>query len=84
MIDPNETEDDKRKRELLMVFRRGYAAGVRHVAYDTRYLHHERGDIRDAYLGAYQKGLSDATLAAAAEAERLGYDARMSILRGKL
>ncbi len=84
MIDPNETDDDKRKRELLMVFRRGYAAGVRGSAYDPRFTAHERGDISETYLRAYGHGANDAHLAAAKEAERLGYDARMSILRGKL
>lgn len=84
MIDPNETDDDKRKRELLLIFRRGYAAGVRGSAYDPRFTAHERGEVREAYLRAYSHGADDAHLAAAKEAERLGYDARVSILRGKL
>lgn len=74
----------ERKRELLMVFRRGYAAGVRGSAYDPRFTAHERMDISETYLRAYGRGADDAHLAAAKEAERLGYDARMSILRGKL
>lgn len=75
-------EDDQRKAELLACFRMGYKHGAASSAMAIRFTEHARADIASAYTRGYQRGRDDATLAAASEAERLGYDARMSILRG--
>lgn len=77
-----ESEDNRRKSELLACFRMGYKHGAASSAMATRFTEHARAGIASAYTRGYQRGRDDATLAAASEAERLGYDARMSVLRG--
>lgn len=84
MINPKETPEDRRKHEVLQSFRRGWKHGACFNAKDRRFSTHTRIDIREAYSRGYISGLDASTLASANEAERLGYDATYSILRGEI
>lgn len=81
MIDPNETEEDRRKCEAFQSYRRGWKHGACFNARDKRFDTHPREDLRQAYARGYVDGQDAATLAGAHEAERIGYDPRFSILR---
>lgn len=77
----DETPEQRRAHELFQCYRSGWRHGALAKAYDTRFTGHAREDIRRAYGRGYDAGRDAATLAGAHEAERLGYDPRMSILR---
>ncbi len=81
MIDPNETPADREKRELFQCYRRGWKHGACANAQDKRFVDHVRAAIGAAYLNGYSNGRDASYLAGAREAERIGYDPRMSILR---
>lgn len=74
--------EDQTKSEVLQCFRRGFSHGVRSQAQYNRCIGHQRADIRDAYHRGYEKGREAMMLYSADECARLGFDVRMSILRG--
>lgn len=80
--DPSKV-DDERKREAFQSYRRGWKNGACFNAKDTRFTGHTKIYIVDAYLRGYSHGQDAATLAGAREAERIGYDPRMSVLRSE-
>lgn len=79
-----QSPEDRAKNELLQCYRRGWKHGACFNAYDKRFTEHQRQDIRSAYERGYANGRDASFLAGAAECERLGYDARTSILRSKV
>jgi hypothetical protein len=81
MVDPHETPEDRVRHELFQCYRRGWKHGTCRNARDRRFTDHHRGDIGAAYVRGYSDGEDAATLSAAREAERIGYDPRFSILR---
>lgn len=81
MVDPNETADDRRKRELFQCYRRGWRHGVVYGAQDKRFIEHSRSDIRDAYQRGYSNGRDAWIIGGFNECERLQYNPMCSILR---
>ncbi len=79
MID---TPENSRKWEQLICFQRGWKAGAGGKLVDPIYTNHARAELASAYTRGYAKGETARILASAEESERLGYDARMSMLRG--
>jgi len=72
------------KSELLQCFRRGFKHGAGASAKDAKFTDHARSAIHEAYNRGYERGREASFLASADECTRLGYDARMSVLRGPL
>jgi len=76
-----QSPEDAAKNEMLQCYRRGWKHGACFNAADKRFAEHEREDIRMAYESGYEDGRNASFLAGAAECDRLGYDARTSVLR---
>jgi hypothetical protein len=81
MVDPNETPETVRKRELFQCYRRGWKHGSANGAQDKRFVDHTRTDVRDAYQRGWNDGRDAWIVESIRECERLQYDPRCSILR---
>lgn len=73
---------DQTKAMLLQCFRRGFKHGAGANAKDPRFTEHRRSAIHEAYNRGYERGREASLLASVDECTRIGYDARMSVLRG--
>lgn len=77
----NEPPEERRKNELFQCYRRGWKHGVNATADDPRFVNHDRHDIRDSYSRGLQAGKDARYEALGKEAQRLGYNPMMSVLR---
>jgi hypothetical protein len=78
------TREEGTKHERFAAFRKGWRDGACSKARDRRFTEHAtRPDLTEQYERGYGAGRDTLLCVLAREAERLGYDPAMSILRAK-
>ena len=82
MVRDDDSPESRKKREQFQAFRVGWKHAVNNRAKDLRYITHPtRDDLTDQYVRGYQAARDAVAVAFMGEAERLGYDPHMDILR---
>ncbi len=69
--------------ELFQAYKRGWSIGATGRAHDSRFADHTDWAFRREYERGHRDGCNRQLLDMSAAAERLGYDAHMSILRAR-
>lgn len=81
MVDPNETEADRSKRERFQCYRTGFRDGILRKTQDKRFTEHKRREVWEAYGRGYSAGEDAWLVESCRECERLGYNPQFKILR---